>query len=280
LIGTTDKTGTTAETLHNVPEDEVDWLLKESQKFLRADIPLQRSDVLSAWRGWRPLAADPHAPPGAQLSRDHVVSENPQTGVMFVAGGKWTTWREMAQDVVDRIVNEQQGDSGTKCTTLQLPLHGGHGYSENLAAQLVKKYGMDDQVAEHLVATYGGRVWEVCKDSQPTGKIWPRFGRRLVDGYPYVEAEVVYACREYACTIDDVLSRRTRLAFLNKDAALEALPRVADIMARELGWSNKVKQAQMAAARNCLNSYGGRIPSKSERQASGQLVDDRVEEAA
>jgi glycerol-3-phosphate dehydrogenase len=268
LIGTTDRMGP-AETLHNPPEDEIEWLLNESQKYLRSDIVLHRSDVLSAWRGWRPLAADPHAPPGAPVSRDHVISENPNTGVIFVAGGKWTTWREMAQEVTDLVVAQVGG--GQKCSTLEIGLHGADGYSEDLASQVMKKYGWKEAVAEHLVGTYGGRVWEVCENGSknPEG-----FGKVLVDGYPYIGAEVVYACREYACTIEDVLSRRTRLAFLNKDAAMSAIPQVADIMTRELGWDKRVKQEQIIAAQNYVESYSGRIPPSGP--ASTESLRDAV----
>ncbi len=73
-------------------------------------------------------------------------------------------------------------------------------------------------------------------------------------------AEIRYACKEYACTIEDVLSRRTRLAFLNKDAAMGAIPLVADIMTEELGWSEDVKAEQIAAAMKYIESYAGRIP--------------------
>jgi len=119
LVGTTDKKGP-AETLPGPPENEVDWILKECSKYLRKDIEFRRSDVLSAWRGWRPLAADPHAPPGAPVSRDHVISENPQSGIIFIAGGKWTTWREMAEEVVDRAVGNER-----RCRTLDITLFGG-----------------------------------------------------------------------------------------------------------------------------------------------------------
>ena len=122
LVGTTDTKGP-AETLPTPPEEEIEWLLKESSKYLSPDLEFRRSDVLSAWRGWRPLAADPHAAADAPVSRDHVISENPDTGVIFIAGGKWTTWREMAQEVTDKIV----GDSGPACRTLDIKLFGGDG---------------------------------------------------------------------------------------------------------------------------------------------------------
>jgi glycerol-3-phosphate dehydrogenase len=118
---------------------------------------------------------------------------------------------------------------------------------------------MSEGVAENLVKSYGSRAWEVCELTKPTHRRWPKFGRKLADNYPYIDADVSWACREYACTIEDVLSRRTRLAFLNRDAALEALPAVADIMAKELGWTDKVKQQQIVAAEKYVNSYSGRI---------------------
>ena len=134
--------------------------------------------------------------------------------------------------------------------------------SNSLSIQLIQKHGISEEVAAHLVKTYGGRSWEVCERLRATGQRWPRYGVPIAQVYPYIEAEVIYACREYACTIEDVLSRRTRLAFLNKEAALSALPKVADIMAKELGWSCAVKQKQIDLALQYLDSYGGRIPDK------------------
>lgn len=258
LVGTTD-TKCDAETLPTAPEDEVQWILNECETYLNDDMRVRRGDVLSAWRGWRPLAIDPNAPPGAPASRNHVISTDPRTGVTFVAGGKWTTWREMAEEVVDVVV----GEDGPKCKTLEKSLHGGDGYSSSLPIKLIQKHGISEETAVHLANTYGGRAWEVCQHHvRPTAQTWPRYGVPLVNGYPYTEAEVVYACREYACTIEDVLSRRTRLAFLNKEAAEAALPRVADIMAQELGWSRATKKKQIEAATEYLSSYGGRIPDK------------------
>lgn len=261
LVGTTDQKGP-ALTSPSPPEDEIEWLLEECSKYLTPDLKVRRSDVLSAWRGWRPLAADPHAPPGAPVSRDHIISENPETGTIMIAGGKWTTWREMAQDAVDRVV----GENGPKCTTLETKLFGGDGYTKTLSIELIQKYGMSQGVAEHLVKAYGARAWEICEYVQPTGKRWPKFGNLLIEGYHYIDAEIIWACREYACTIEDVLSRRTRLAFLNKDAALEAIPVVADIMAKELGWSASVKKKQIQAADKYVHSYGGIISDKAEEK--------------
>jgi len=259
IVGTTDNK-CDAETLPYPPEEEIQWMLKEVSKYLSDDLKVRRSDVLSAWRGWRPLAEDPHAPPGGQVSRDHVISTNPKTGVTFIAGGKWTTWREMAEDVLDKVL----GDGHPKCNTLDIVLHGGDGYSESLSVVLIQKYGILEDVADHLVKTYGGRAWEVLEKAKPTGKQWPKHGVPLAPHYPYIEAEVRFACQEYACTIEDILSRRTRLAFLNSQAAKEALPRVADIMAEELGWSRRVKKAQIESAMAYLDTYGGPHPKTGD----------------
>ncbi|KAL9184707.1 LOW QUALITY PROTEIN: hypothetical protein ACHAXT_012677 [Thalassiosira profunda] len=236
VVGTTDKKGP-AETLPYPPEEEIQWMLKECEKYLSKDL--------------KPIRTRRR---GAQVSRDHVISTNPHTDVTFIAGGKWTTWREMAEDALDKKL----GEGHPKCNTLDLVLHGGEGYSESLSVQLIQKYGLAEDVAEHLVKTYGGRAWEVAEKCEPTGKAVARYGKTLVDHYPYIEAE------EYACTIEDILSRRTRLAFLNSEAAFEALPRVADIMAEELGWSRKIKARQIESATAYLESYGGRIPVEDD----------------
>lgn len=166
LVGTTDKK-CDAETLPSAPEDEIQWILNECGKYLSRDLRVRRSDVQSAWRGWRPLAVDPHAPPGAPASRDHVISENPETGILFIAGGKWTTWREMAEDVINRVTDR-------KCKTLDIKLLGGEGFTRNTHVKLTQKHGMGSTVAEHLAKTYGARAFDLCELSRPTGKSWPR----------------------------------------------------------------------------------------------------------
>lgn len=125
---------------------------------------------------------------------------------------------------------------------------------ENLSIKLIQKYGMSAEVAEHLAETYGGQAWTVCELSHSSEL---GFGALLAPGYPYIEEEVIYACREYACTIEDILSRRTRLAFLNKDAALGAVPKVAGLMAKELGWDKDVTEKQITAATRYIESYSG-----------------------
>lgn len=109
------------------------------------------------------------------------------------------------------------------------------------------------KVAKHLARTYGNKAPEVAKLANITGSRWPVVGKRLSEEFPYIEAEVRYSIQEYACTVVDFLARRTRLAFLNAQAAADAIPKIADIMGKELHWSKAKKQ---------VNILGFSIPPK------------------
>ena len=135
-------------------------------------------------------------------------------------------------------------------------------------------------MARHLSDNYGDRAWTVCSLAESTGESWPLHGKRLVRSYPckllikigflffhllilpiptplVIDAEVRYAVRhEYALTAIDVLARRTRLSFLNAHAALDALPRIVDIMADEFGWSYRERKKQISKAFQFLGSMG------------------------
>jgi len=116
---------------------------------------------------------------------------------------------------------------------------------------------LETEVAKHLSYDYGDRAWTVCTFAQPTGDTWPLHGRRLSPQYPYIEAEIHYAVRhEYAQTAVDVIARRTRLSFLNAQAALNALPRVVEIMGEELKWSLSRKRQELECATTFLASMG------------------------
>merc|ERR1712238_117443 len=101
LVGTTDRKGTPTSS-PGPPEDDVQYLLKECEKYISPDLKIRRSDVLSSWQGWRPLASDPNAPPGAPASRDHVISVNPDTGITFIVGGR-IGWKTAKNSTVTRM---------------------------------------------------------------------------------------------------------------------------------------------------------------------------------
>lgn len=138
-----------------------------------------------------------------------------------------------------------------------LKLLGSHGWRKNLYVELIQQYGIETEVAKHLTDTYGDRAWNVCDMADKTGMRWPVHGSRLDPAYPYIDAEVKYACRrEFAQTAVDVIARRTRLSFLNSQAALEALPKVIGIMSSELKWDKKRQSKEFEDAKEFLLSMG------------------------
>ncbi|KAK2141192.1 hypothetical protein LSH36_1143g00045 [Paralvinella palmiformis] len=162
-----------------------------------------------------------------------------------MAGGKWTTYRHMAEETVDKAVEVCKLKPKNDCVTKGLLLEGAHGWTPTLFIRLIQDFGLDSEVAQHLSNTYGDRAYKVAKLAQLTGKRWPVVGRKLHEDYPYLEAEVLYAIREYACTAVDIIARRTRLAFLNVHAAEESIPRIIELMGRELNWSKERQQAEL-----------------------------------
>ncbi|KAI0051433.1 DAO-domain-containing protein [Auriscalpium vulgare] len=239
-------------------EDEIRWVLDEVRHYLSPDIKVRRGDVLSAWSGLRPLVRNPNASSTEGLVRNHMIHVS-DSGLLTIAGGKWTTYRAMAQETVDEAVKVfgLEGRVKSGCVTESVRLVGSDGWSRNMFIGLIQRYGLDTEVAKHLSNNYGDRAWTVLSLAQPTGENWPVYGIRLANPYPFIEAEVRYAVRhEYALTAVDVVARRLRLSFLNAQATLDALPRVIDIMGAELGWTAAHKQEQFAHAAKFLQSMG------------------------
>jgi len=246
-------------------EDEIDWILSEIRHYLSPDINVRRGDVLAAWSGIRPLVKDPKAKNTESLVRNHLINVS-ASGLLTCAGGKWTTYRQMAEECVDEalttfnlktkpfvnapsVSGSELVDDGAhldgSCQTHEVKLVGAHGFSKTLFINLVQHFGLETDVAKHLTENYGDRAWTVAALSGPTEKRFPVRGERISSLYPFIDGEVRYAVRhEYAQTAVDVIARRTRLAFLNAQAALESLPKVIDIMANELSWDSKRKEVE------------------------------------
>ena len=238
-------------------EDSINWILHEIRQYLSPEINVRRGDVLAAWSGIRPLVKDPKAKNTESLVRNHLVHIS-NSGLLTCAGGKWTTYRQMAEECVDeaishyglhtkafanapRVSGTNLVDDGAHldgtCQTHNVRLVGAHGFSKTLFIPLIQHFGVETEVAKHLTESYGDRAWTVASLCKLTDQRFPARGERIARLYPFVDGEVRYAVRhEYAQTAIDVLARRTRLAFLNAQAALEALPKIIDIMSDELKW--------------------------------------------
>jgi len=272
-------------------EEEIDWILSEIRHYLSPDINVRRGDVLAAWSGIRPLVKDPNAKNTESLVRNHLINVSP-SGLLTCAGGKWTTYRQMAEEAVDEAIKTfnlqtravinapdvsgtEQVDDGARlngtCQTHQVKLVGAHGFSKTLFINLIQHFGVETDIAKHLTESYGDRAWTVAALSSPTEQRFPVRGERISPLYPFIDGEVRYAVRhEYAQTAVDVLARRTRLAFLNAQAALEAAPKVIDIMAQELKWDSKRKEVEWVDTVKFLESMG--LP-KSKLNATRKQVE-------
>jgi glycerol-3-phosphate dehydrogenase len=212
------------------PED-VDYLLEAANNVTTSR--LSRADVTGVWAGLRPLLAPsaqgrPLSERTADLSRRHTVKTSSH-GVVTVTGGKLTTYRKMAQDTVDVVVR-QLGESPRhrRCVTKSLSLLGATTRSRDPVAlaqprgRLLRRYGAETAA---VLALAEGR---------------PELLEPMVPGLPYVGAEFLYAVREeMVCTLDDVLSRRTRASIQRAHATMDAASAVADLVARDMGWDER-----------------------------------------
>lgn len=236
-------------------EAEIQFILSEIKHYLSADVDVRRGDVLAAWSGIRPLVVDPNSKNTASIARNHLILVS-KSGLVTIAGGKWTTYRSMATDTMEAAIKARGLKPAKECQTDGLFLEGGEGFTPNYFIRLVQDFGLEVEVAKHLARTYGNKAPEVAKLANITGSRWPVVGKRLSEEFPYIEAEVRYSIQEYACTIVDFLARRTRLAFLNAQAAADAIPKIADIMGKELQWSKAKKQAEIEEAQEFLGAMG------------------------
>ncbi len=226
LAGTTDEPAEVTD--HPVPTaGEIDYILRHLNRHFALEV--SREQIRSAWSGLRPLVRDPRARDTARLARDHVIHEE-KTGLVTIAGGKWTTYRKMAEDLVNYL-DKTRGLGLPKSRTAEHVLLGGRNYDPAKEEELALR--IDPDTARHLAHTYGDQAAAVLRFAQEHGLF-----ARLVPGQPFLEAEVVWAARyELAETPLDFVERRVRLAFLETEAARKALPRITELMQKEKGWS-------------------------------------------
>jgi glycerol-3-phosphate dehydrogenase len=232
VVGTTD-TPVDEASLEPVPmEEEVEFLLSHAARYLTKDP--SRSDVLSCFAGLRPLVGGGEDGDTSSLSRDHTLQVS-GSGLLTLTGGKWTTYRKMAEDAVDHGI-VLGGLEQEECVTKELNIHGFHTHPERFGE--LADYGSDAPAVEALIRS----------DPALSERIHPRLR-------PYA-GEVVWGVREeMARTVDDVLARRTRSLILDARAAMEAAPRVAELMAKELERDGSWVEAQLRDFREMAQAY-------------------------
>lgn len=233
LVGTTD----TPLDKHTIEpkalEPEIDFILKTVGQYFTKQPT--RKDVLSVFAGLRPLAAPQKDTDSTkEISRDHklIVSHS---GLVTITGGKWTTYRKMAEETVNKVI-EVSGLKPVPCTTKELPIHG----CTTLSA-------VEDPLAIYGTDEAGIKV--LVKEN-------PSLGQRLAEGLPYIQAEVIWAVRnEMARTVEDVLARRMRMLFLDARAAMDAAPKVAELMAKELSYDEQWEHSQLERFYSLAHNY-------------------------
>lgn len=230
LVGTTDDPAQIVE--HpRVTEKEIEYLLRHVHKYF--EISPTRADIKAAWSGLRPLVADPETTNTSNLVRDHVISMT-NSGLLTIVGGKWTSYRRMAEDVIDQAVESYGLSASRSCQTHHTPVAGGAHYQDDGDRELAKEFGIAADIAGNLNRSYGDRAKVVA------GLAMEGFGNRLHENHPYIEAEVIYAVRnEFAVRTIDVLARRLPLALVDADAAEKVTTRVIEIMTKQLGWDSE-----------------------------------------
>jgi len=238
LVGTTDTEWTRTDNEPEITGDDVTYLLDHASRFLAA--PLSPRDVVGAFAGLRPLISAGGAA-SARLSRRHqVVPSAP--GFYSVIGGKLTTFRRMAEDVMNLATGRR---AGTPSRTRTLPLAGGEGLGEAIPAlrARARRLRLPRATLLHLIRSRGTGASAVLDRVEER----PALGEPLCRGWPHIGAEAVVAVREeMATTLADVLVRRTRLALLLPGQGMEIAARVAALMGDELAWSQDVRAAQVA----------------------------------
>ncbi len=275
IVGTTDTDWSGDRAEPAVTAEDVDYILGEANRVLAR--PLTRGDVLAVYAGLRPLVAEPPAEsragdkagdrdgekPTTKLSREHVV-DAPLPGLVSIAGGKFTTYRLMARDVVDAATVGLPGQVPASVTA-QLPLLGADGLPAVRASarRLADDYRVPAAVAGHLIARYGSLAAEVLDLIRADRSL----GQPLLGGFAYLRAEVAYAVsHEGALHVEDVLARRVRLLIESPDAGMSAAPEVVAIMAGLLGWNRRRRAAELrryldfAAANAAALTATGPVP--------------------
>jgi glycerol-3-phosphate dehydrogenase len=232
VVGTTD-TPLDAISLEPVAlEKEISFILQTAGKYLVN--PPRREDILCIFAGLRPLAANPDNPASTkEVSRRHKITLSP-SGLLTIIGGKWTTYRRMAEETIEKAIKAGFLDN-RKCVTANL--------------QLTKITGNNSSDRLHIYGDHSIDIEKIISEK-------PGLGVPIDPRLPYTKAEILWICRnEMPFTVEDILARRTRALFLNARASAEIAPEVAGLMAEELGYDMKWQKEQIESYNRLVKNY-------------------------
>jgi glycerol-3-phosphate dehydrogenase len=264
IVGTTDTDWRLDRAHPAASAKDIQYLLGQVNRVLER--PLSISDIEGVWAGLRPLLAGEDESTSA-LSREHAVVE-PMLGLMLVAGGKLTTYRVMAADVVDHVVR-RLGLAPRPSRTDQLPLLGADGYHQLVRGRdaVALRHGLSVGVLEHLIERYGSVAREVLALVDAS----PRLGRPLAGAPDYLAAEIVFAAAaEGALHLEDALARRTRISFEAAHRGVDSARAAAGLMGEVLNWDADQTTRE-------IDHYLARVEAERESQ---RMPDDLTADAA
>jgi glycerol-3-phosphate dehydrogenase len=264
IIGTTDTDWRLDRSHPAASARDITYLLDQVNMVLER--PLTTDDIEGVYAGLRPLLSG-EADSTSKLSREHAVVE-PMLGLLLVAGGKYTTYRVMAADVVDRAVRRLGGPARASRTD-QLPLLGADGFASAWRDRqdIARRHGVTAGVVEHLLERYGTLTVHLLAMIAAD----PTLATPLVGAPEYLAAEIAYAAQaEGALHLDDVLTRRTRISFETAHRGSESARHAAQVMGDALGWDGAVRARE-------VEHYLARV--EAERQ-SQTMPDDLTADAA
>lgn len=263
IIGTTDSEWKQGKTDPTANATDIDYLLGHANAVLRQ--PLTRDDVIGTYAGLRPLLEeiDPQTEGSAKISREHTAA-TAAPGLTTIAGGKFTTYRVMAQDAVDHALGSDAGNYPS--ITAHLPILGAEGAEVRTRQRdrIAARYGWESERVDRLLRRYGALIDElfelIAADSS------------LADPLPgadrYLKAEATYAVtHEGALHLEDVLTRRTRLSYEQPERGLAPAEEVADLIGRELGWTDAQRSAEIASYRERV-----RAEQEAERDSTDRVA--------
>lgn len=267
-VGTTDAKSELTP-LPTAPQKDVQFIVAESAKYLDISEAQVKRDISAAWCGIRPLVRDPTSTDTSKLSRDHVVEVDETSGLITIAGGKWTTCRLMAQHTVDKALDVHRAKIHARhpCRTWFLRLLGSDYGIDSTAGSntiasadviatkssidLARDYGIEYDDASHLVKNYGSKhAKEICEVGTKTGTLIP-----VIPNQHILKAEIRWAVdHEMAETVSDVIGHRTRLAFIDPRETQRVLSELVDEIGNIKNWSNERRVKEYDDAKTFLGT--------------------------
>jgi len=238
LVGTTDEK-TTLKEHPEVSQKDIEYILEHLEIYF--DLKIDKSEILSSWSGIRPLVAAPKNASTKSIVREHIITSS-NSGLVSIIGGKWTTYRKMAEEVVDYVIDKFSLPN-TECKTKELKLIG-----SKTSCDHIKIDFLEDDIKKYLIKMYGDRALLIAKSAENIEK--------LHNKYLITNAEVIYSIKnEFVKKPLDFLVRRTTLSLIDKKASIEILEKVLLILKNELLWDEQKLNDERTEALKILNNY-------------------------